>query len=101
MSNILKKFNKTGVITTGTDNLQLDSPSFEIINVGIDTVNSVLHVEVLHTVMQGSLERKHSRTFDVAFGGLPTGVKTSGKSFLDAIEQEILALPQYTGATAG
>jgi len=98
MANILKQYSKAGVITTGSDNVQLDSPTFEIINVSIDTVESVLHVEILHKVMQGSLERLHSRTFDVDFGGLPSGVKVTGKSFLDAIEAEILALPQYSGA---
>jgi hypothetical protein len=95
MSNILKKYNKEGVITTGDDNVQLDSPTFEIINVSIDTVNSKLRVEVLHEVMQGILIRKHSRDFNINFADLPASVKTAGKAFLDAIEAEILALPQY------
>lgn len=99
MSHILKHWIKTGVVTTGTDNVQLDTPSFEIIAVNIDTVEQVLHVEVMHTVMQGILERKHSRSFDVAFTSLPTAVKQTGKEFLDAIEAKILALPQYQGAT--
>ena len=98
MPNILKKYLKTGVITTGSDNIQLDSPTFEIIKVEIDTANSVLHVEILHEVQQGSLTQKHSRTFDVAFGGLPSGVKVTGKAFLDAIEAKILTLSQYSGA---
>lgn len=96
---ILKKYLKAGVITTGDDNLQLDTPTFEIINVGIDTVGQVLKVEILHEVSQGSLTQKHSRTFEVAFANLPNAVRIEGKSFLDAIEAEILALPQYSGST--
>ena len=98
MAHILKHWKKTGVIITGTDNVELDTPIFEIVDVDIDTVNSVLHVEIMHKVMQGSLERKHSRSFDVAFSSLSTPIKQAGKVFLDAIEQEILKLPQYQGA---
>ena len=92
---ILQKFNKAGVITTGDDNIELDSPSFEIINVGINTVDSKLRVEILHEVMQGILARKYSRDFNINFADLPASVKTTGKAFLDAIEAEILKLPQY------
>lgn len=99
MTNILKKYLKSGVIITGPDNVELDSPTFEIIDVKIDTVNQVLNVEIMHEVSQGSLNQKHSRTFDVPFAGLPSAVKVTGKSFLDAIESEILKLPQYAGAT--
>ena len=95
---ILKQWIKNGVVVTGSDSVELDTPTFEIIDVQIDTVEQVLHVEILHTVMQGSLTQKHSRTFDVPFAGLPNPVKATGKSFLDAIEAEILALPQYSGA---
>ena len=95
---ILKKYIKTGVITTGDDNLELDTPSFEIVGVNIDTVNSVLKVEILHEVSQGSLTQQHSRTFEVGFSALPNPVKVEGRSFLDAIEAEILKLPQYSGA---
>ena len=95
---ILKQWIKNGVIVTGSDNVELDTPTFEIIKVEIDTANSVLHVEILHEVQQGSLTQKHSRTFDVAFGGLPISVKKSGKAFLDAIEAKILTLSQYNGA---
>ena len=98
MANILKQWIKNGVIVTGSDNVELDTPIFEIVDVDIDTVAQVLHVEILHKVMQGSLERLHSRTFDVAFADLPNSVKITGKEFLDAIETEILLLPQYSGA---
>ncbi len=96
--NILKKYIKQGVIITGSDNVELDTPTFEIINISIDTVNQVLHVEILHEVQQGSLTRKHIRTFEIPWGGLPSGVKVTGKSFLDSIEAEILKLPQYQDA---
>lgn len=96
--NILKKYIKNEVITTGNDNVELDSPTFEIITIRIDTVAQTLQVEILHEVQQGSLTQKHSRSFDVAFGDLPGAVKVTGKSFLDAIETEILKLPQYSGA---
>ena len=96
--NILKKYIKNQVITTGTDNVQLDSPEFEIINVNIDTVDRVLKVEILHEVKQGSLTQKHSRTFDVQFNDLPNPIKVTGLEFLTAIETEILKLPQYSGA---
>ncbi len=98
MTNILKKYSKEGKITTGHDNLELDNPSFEIININIDTVNKVLKVEVLHEVLQGTVVQKHSRTFDIDFNKLPASVKTTGKSFLDAIEAVILKLPQYAGS---
>lgn len=99
MANILKKYRKTGVIITGSDNVELDTPTFEIVRVNIDTVNSLLSVEVMHEVNQGSLVRKHSRTFEVPFSALTATIKNNGKKFLDAIESEILKLPQYNGAT--
>jgi hypothetical protein len=97
--NILKKYTKSGVITTGSDDVQLDTPIFEIISVTIDTVQSILNVEILHEVLQGSLVRKHSRTFEVPFANLTTPVKVAGKEFLEAINDKILELPQYSGAT--
>ena len=99
MANILKKWLKTGVITTGDDNVQLDTPTFEIIDIKIDTVEQILHLEVMHYVSQGSLINQHSRTFDISFAGLPSAVKVTGKAFLDAIEAELLKLPQYAGST--
>jgi hypothetical protein len=99
MPNILPKYRKTGVVTTGTDNVMLDTPTFEIINVQIDTLNGNLIVEILHTVTQGTIEQTHSRTFDVPFASLTGPVRTTGKNFLDAIEARILALPQYSGST--
>jgi len=98
MANILKKYKKQGVIVTGTDNVKLDTPSFEIINVGIDTVNRVLSVEIMHEVNQGSLIQKQSRTFNVKFKDLTGSIQQTGLSFLQAIESKILKLPQYSGA---
>ena len=98
MVNILKHWIKNGVVVTGSDNVELDTPSFQIVDVQIDTVNSVLHVEIMHEVAQGSLTQKHSRSFDVPFGSLTTPIKQAGKEFLDAIEAKILTLPQYQGA---
>lgn len=97
--NILKKYKKSGVITTGSDNVQLDSPEFEIVNVNINTVDQQLGVDIMHEVNQGSLTQKHSRTFNVDFSELPTDVKVTGKAFLDAIEAKILELPQYVDST--
>jgi len=99
MTNILKRYKKNGVIVTGSDSVELDSPKFEIVEIRIDTISKNIHIDILHEVMQGSLTRKHARNFEVNFSGLPTNVKTTGKAFLDAIEAEILALPQYSGAT--
>ena len=96
--NILKKYIKNEIITTGTDNVQLDSPTFEIVSVNINTVERTLQVEILHEVQQGALTQKHSRMFDVGFKQLPNSVKLTGKEFLDAIEASILQLPQYSGA---
>ena len=93
----MNKYKKNEIITTGTDNVQLDSPTFEIINISIDTVNNVLSVEIMHEISQGSLTQKHSRTFDVQFKNLPSSVKIEGAQFLQAIENEILKLPQYSG----
>ena len=99
MENILKKYRKEGVIITGSDNVELDTPIFEIIDVKIDTVNRVLSVEIMHEVQQGSLTQKQSRTFDVLFSDLPNTVQSKGLVFLSVIEQKILELPQYSGAT--
>ena len=99
MSNILKKYKKEGVVITGSDNVELDMPIFEIIDVGIDTVEQKLTVQIMHEVSQGSLTQKHSRTFNIDFANLPSSVKVTGKAFLDAIETEILQLPQYQGST--
>lgn len=99
MPNILPKYRKTGVITTGDDNVQLDTPTFEIIDVQIDTVEQVLKVTIMHYVSQGTLTQQHSRTFNVPFSSLSAQVRTTGKAFLDAIEARILQLPQYQGST--
>ncbi len=98
MANILYKYKKEGVITTGSDNVELDTPEFEIVDVKIDTIKRVLSVEILHEVMQGSLIQKQSRSFDVPFNALPSSVQSTGLSFLQAIETKILELPQYSGA---
>lgn len=99
MENILKKYRKEGVITTGSDNVELDTPTFGIIDVKIDTVNRMLSVEILHEVYQGSLTQKQSRTFEVAFSDLSGSIQSTGLLFLQAIETKILELPQYSGAT--
>ena len=97
--NILKKYTKSGVITTGSDNVKLDTPTFEIINVDTDTVDQKLSIEILHKVMQGSIEQEQNRRFNIDFADLPNTVKVAGKAFLNAIETEILKLPQYVGST--
>lgn len=94
---MLNKYKKNEVITTGSDNVELDSPTFEVVNINIDLVSNVLSVTVMHEVNQGSIIQKHSRSFDVPFGKLPTSVKIEGKQFLEAIEAEIMKLPQYSG----
>ena len=86
----MNKYKKNEIITTGTDNVQLDSPTFEIVNISIDTVSNILHVEIMHEVQQGSLTQKHSRTFEVKFKDLPSAIKIEGAQFLQAIENEIL-----------
>ncbi len=99
MANILKKYTKTGIVTIGDDNRELDTPIFEIVNIDINTVSKKLRVDVLHEVTQGTLTNKHQRSYEMDFNSLPASVKTTGKAFLDAIETELLKLPQYTGAT--
>lgn len=98
MENILNKYRKEGVITTGSDNIELDTPEFEIIDVKIYTVNRMLSVEIMHEVKQGSLTQKQSRTFEVAFSDLSGSIQSTGLLFLQAIETKILELPQYSGA---
>jgi hypothetical protein len=98
MPNILAKYLKNGVITTGADNVQLDTPTFEIIAVNIDTVEQMLVVEVMHYVNQGAVVQQHHRTFNVSFASLPLNVRQTGKAFLDAIEAQLLLLPQYQGS---
>lgn len=93
---LLKKFKVSKVIKTGSDNVELDSPTFEIIGVNIDTKNKKLFVEVLHEIEQKTLTQKHSRTMEIDFNNLPLSVKNSGKNFLNSIEQELLKLPQYS-----
>jgi len=93
----MNKYKKNEIIITGTDNVQLDSPTFEIVNISIDTINNLLTIAILHEVSQGSLTQKHSRTFEIQFKNLPQSVKIEGAQFLQAIEDEILKLPQYSG----
>lgn len=97
--NMLKKYTKLGVIVTGDDDLELDTPTFEIINITVDTVNQQLKIEILHEVIQGTLTQQYSRTFNVPFLDLETNDKVTGQLFLDAIEEKILELPQYVGST--
>ena len=99
MNNILKTYTKEGVIITGSDKVELDTPTFEVVNVDIDTLNQKLSIEILHEVMQGSVKQEQKRRFNIDFDNLPSSVKVTGKSFLDAIETEILKLPQYLGST--
>ncbi len=97
MTNILKKYKKIGKVQIGTDNKELNSPTFEIISVFTNTVDNTLNVEIKHLEENGSYP--HQRSIEVQFNNLPTAVKATGKTFLDAIEAEILKLPQYSGAT--
>lgn len=99
MNNILKKYKKQGVIEIGTDLRKLDTPVFQIIDIGIDTLEQKLTIEILHEVMQGSVKQPHNRFYEIDFTNLPSNVKVTGKAFLDAIETEILKLPQYVGST--
>lgn len=96
---ILSKYIKNGVVQVGDDNKELDTPTFEIRNISINTVDQYLEIEILHEVQQGSVTQSHSRTKRIEFGDLPAPVKGSGKSFLESIESEILKLPAYSGAT--
>lgn len=93
----MNRYKKTSVITTGTDSVELDNPTFEIVNININTVSNLLSIEIMHEVSQGSLTQKHSRTFDVKFKDLSSSVKLTGRNFLQAIENKILELPQYSG----
>ena len=94
----MEKYKQSKVIITGSDSVELDSPTFEVINVNIDMLTNVLTVEIMHEVSQGTLTQKHSRTFEVKFSDLSKSVKTTGLAFLDAIEGKILELPQYVGS---
>ncbi len=98
MTNILKKYTKEGPVTIGDDNLELDTPTFEIIGIHIDPITKILKVEILHQVTQGTVVQKHSREISVDFNKLPASVKTAGKGFLNSIEAEILKLPTYSGS---
>ena len=99
MGNILKKYRKEGVIEIGSDKRKLDSPTHETTFVGIDTVNQLINVTIMHEAMQGSVMNPHVRTEVVPFANLPTSIRAAGKLFLDAIETERMKLPQYSGAT--
>lgn len=96
---ILKKFKKRGWIIIGTDNFLIDSPDWNIGTVRIDTEESNLHVEIMHKIMQGTVEQPHQRDIDIAFADLPASVRATGKAFLDAIEAEVLKHPNYAGST--
>ena len=96
MAHILKHWKKNEVTNIGTDKAPMNKPTFEIINVSIDTKSRVLNVEIEHFEENGL--QPHSRSAEKDFNSLPSSIKQAGKVFLDAIEQEILALPQYIGA---
>lgn len=97
--NILKKYTKSGVIITGSDNVKLDTPTFEIVNVITDTVEQQLTVEILHEVMQGSVKQPYSRFFNIAFSSMNSDDKAAVKAFLKVLQTKILELPQYVGST--
>jgi hypothetical protein len=96
---ILRKFKKIGEIIIGTDNKLIDSPEWNIGTVRIDTIIEKLHVEILHKVMQGTVEQPEQRDFNINFSDLPSSVKVTGKAFLDAIEEEVLKHPNYADST--
>lgn len=95
MANIFKKYKKEGLVIIDKGNRTLDTPTFEIIAVYVDTINSIVKVEIMHKVMQGSIEQPHSSFEEID----SKKVITSKKLDLDALEKEILELPQYNGAT--
>ena len=95
MGNTLKKYKKEGLVIIDKGNRTLDTPTFEIIDVHLDPIDSIVTVEILHKVMQGNVEQPHS-----SFEKIDSKkVITSKKLDLDALEKEILKLPQYSGAT--
>lgn len=97
----MKKYKIEGVVEIGNgivDGIQLDTPTFEIVDVRINMATNELTLEVMHEVNQGSLIRKHSRNIEVDFKDLPSNIKTTGLAFLDALDVEMLKFPQYAGA---
>lgn len=99
MPNILTRYLISGVVNIGDDNFLADSPEFDIININIDTEEQVLNLEVMHYVPQGSIIQYHSRMFHIPFADLPPAVAATGFSFITSVQDELLLVPPYLGAT--
>jgi len=99
MANILKKYRKEGVIEIGTDKRKLDSPTHEIIFVGINPITKMVSVNILHEAMQGTVMNPHERTIELSYSELPASIRAAGKVFLEAIETERMKRTEYKGST--
>ena len=95
----MKKFKKTGVIEIGTDKRNLDGATFWAKSVLINVEDYELEIEIWHEVFQGSITNPHNRTAVFNMADLPQAMQNRINKVVEDLEEEILALPQYTGAT--
>jgi hypothetical protein len=90
----LSQYQIIGVVTVGDDNIELDSPIIQIVNTYLDLIAETVDAEIMHTVMQGEVEQKHSRNETVSSVNVYNGKKLD----LSLVMEEVLLLPQYSGA---
>ena len=90
----LPQYQIIGVITIGDDNIELDSPIIQVANTYLDLITETVDAEIMHTVMQGTVEQKHSRMESISSLNVYNGKKLDLSLEMD----EILLLPQYRGA---
>ncbi len=90
----LSKYKKDGIVIIDKGNKTLDTPIFQIVTVFLDNVTETVDVEILHTVLQGTVEQEHSSNESISSVNVYNGKKLD----LSLVMDEVLLLPQYAGA---
>jgi len=90
----LPQYQIIGVIEIDNGNKELDSPIIQIKTTFLDVINELVEVEILHTATQGSVEQKHSSMESISSVNVYNGKKLD----LALVMEEVLLLPQYSGA---
>lgn len=106
LNRIFKKTNvldlSEGDTSNGTPDgpLNLDSPDFKVTGWTVDARGKTLQVHVLFTADQGTVNQKHSRTFNIDLTKIPAGARQRFIDQYDFITDNIVkAFPQLADGT--
>ena len=90
----LPQYQIIGVIEIDNGNKELDSPVIQVKTTFLNVIDETVDVEILHTVLQGTVIQEHSSMESISSVNVYNGRKLDLAKVMD----EILLLPQYQGA---